>query len=56
MLQKSFEIRPSTQISGFGIAVSALANSGALELAVQRLDEMRQFGFFPATCLEDFCS
>lgn len=31
----------------FGIAVSALANSGALELAVQRLDEMRQFGFFP---------
>lgn len=31
----------------FGIAVSALANGGALELAVQRLDEMRQFGFPP---------
>ena len=46
------------QISGFGIAVSALANAGALELAMQRLDDMRQLGFSPATCscLEDFRS
>lgn len=57
-LQKSFEIRPGMQISGFGIAVSALANAGALELAMQRLDDMRQLGFSPATCscLEDFRS
>lgn len=56
--QTSFEIRPSMQISGFGIAVSALANAGALELAMQRLDDMRQLGFSPATCscLEDFRS
>ena len=46
----TLKLQDPSHFSGFGVAISALASAGAIDVAIQRLDDMVQSGF-PAVAL-----
>lgn len=48
----TLKLQDPSHFSGFGVAISALASAGAIDVAIQRLDDMVQSGFPAVACLK----